>query len=364
MIKKQRVQSVDFLRGLTIMLMILVNTPGDWSHVYTLLLHAEWNGLTLADFVFPFFLFIVGISISFVYKDKKGDWTIYKKILMRSLKLVALGLLINVFLPYFPFIETEAIRFPGVLQRIGIIFCVASILYLNCNRKQLIFIAATILIGYWIWLAYIPLPNGASPILERGVNNWANYLDYLLLEGHIWKPDYDPEGILSTLPAIVTTITGIFVGEILMSDTKRKLVLLTVMGGGFMTIGYLWSIFFPINKVLWSSSFVLVTSGYATLFLVLFHYFMDHKKRDFGSLVKYVGANAIIIYFSSMILAKSFYLIKVNSQTSIHQFLFETFFVYPSIDKPLSSFFYALVVVAFYTLSAYFLYKKKIFIKV
>ncbi|WP_306345558.1 acyltransferase family protein [Aquimarina megaterium] len=360
----KRIQSVDFLRGLTIMLMILVNTPGDWSYVYTPLLHAEWNGLTLADFVFPFFLFIVGISISFVYKHKKADRAIYKKILIRSLKLIALGLFINVFLPYFPFIETESIRLPGVLQRIGIIFCVASILYLNCNRKQLIFIAVTILVGYWIWLAYIPLPDGISPTLERGPNNWANYLDYVLLKGYIWKPDYDPEGILSTLPAIVTTITGIFVGEVLVSTAKRKLGLLTVMGGGFMIIGYLWSIFFPINKVLWSSSFVLVTSGYATMFLVLFHYFMDHKKHDFGSLVKYVGANAISIYFSSMILAKSFYLIKIDSQTSVHQFLFETFFVYPSIDKPLSSFFYALVVVGFYTLLAYFLYKKKIFIKV
>ncbi|WP_106792234.1 acyltransferase family protein [Aquimarina sp. Aq78] len=360
----KRIQSVDFLRGLTIMLMILVNTPGDWSYVYTPLLHAEWNGLTLADFVFPFFLFIVGISISFVYKHKKGDRVIYKKIVKRSIKLVALGLLINVFLPYFPFIETESVRLPGVLQRIGIVFCVASILYLNCTRKQLISIAAIILIGYWVWLTYIPLPDGATPILERGPNNWANYLDYLLLKGHIWKPDYDPEGILSTIPAIVTTITGIVVGEILVSATKRKLGVLTIMGTCFILIGYLWSIFFPINKVLWSSSFVLVTSGYATLFLVLFHYFMDYKERDFGSLVKYVGANAIIIYFSSMILAKSFYLIKIDSQTSVHQFLFETFFVYPSIGKPLSSFFYALIVVGFYTLLAYFLYKKKIFIKV
>lgn len=346
------------------MLMILVNTPGDWSHVYSPLLHAEWNGLTLADFVFPFFLFIVGISISFVYKHKKGDFLMYKKIVIRSLKLIALGLFLNIFLPYFPFIEMDSIRLPGVLQRIGIVFCMVSVLYLNCNKKQLIFIAASILIGYWIWLVYIPLPDGSIPTLERGASNWANYLDYTLLKGHTWKPDYDPEGILSTLPALVTTITGIFVGEMLVSTVKRKHLLLTVIGVCFIVTGYLWSIFFPINKALWSSSFVLVTSGYATLFLVLFHYFMDNKGRDFGSLVKYVGANAIIIYFLSSMIAKSFYLIKINSDTSIHQFLFEKLFVYSTMDKSLSSLCYALVVVGFYTFLAYVLYKKKILVKV
>ncbi|WP_328515285.1 heparan-alpha-glucosaminide N-acetyltransferase [Aquimarina aquimarini] len=360
----KRVQSVDFLRGLTIMLMILVNTPGDWSFVYKPLLHAEWNGLTLADFVFPFFLFIVGISIAFVYRGKKGNPAIYKKIVVRSMKLILLGLFINVFLPYFPFIQTEAIRIPGVLQRIGIVFCITSILYLNCNIKQLIFIAIFILVGYWIWLAYILLPNGVSPILERSTNNWANYVDYLLLKGHIWQPDYDPEGILSTLPSIVSAITGVCIGEILTGEIKQKLKILTGVGVGFILVGYLWSIFFPINKALWSSSFVLVTSGYATLFLVLFHYLLDDKKYNFGNIVKYVGANAIVIYFLSMIISKSFYLIKINAQVSVHQYLYDTIFVYQSMDKRLSSLFYALVVVAFYTIMAYFLYKRKIFIKV
>src|SRR5690606_13320990 len=116
----KRVQAVDFLRGLTIMLMILVNTPGSWSYVYPPLLHAEWDGLTLADFVFPFFLFIVGISISIAYRHKKKDQDTYKKILIRSLKLIGLGLFLNTFLPYYPFLE-ESIRIPGVLQRIGIV---------------------------------------------------------------------------------------------------------------------------------------------------------------------------------------------------------------------------------------------------
>ncbi len=362
----KRVQSVDFLRGFTVVLMILVNTPGDWNHVYSLLLHADWNGLTLADFVFPFFLFIVGISISFVYKSKKDKVTasIYKKIFIRSFKLIVLGIFLNAFLPYFPFLKIESMRIPGVLQRIGIVFCIASILYLNFNKKQLLYISFFILLGYWIWLVYIPLPNGNLPTLDRGANNWANYVDCVLLKGHIWQPDYDPEGILSTLPSIVTTLIGIFVGEILVSKIKQKLTLLTTIGVCLVVTGYVWSMFFPINKALWSSSFVLVTSGYATLFLVIFHYLMDDREYNFGNVFKYVGANAIVIYFLSMVFAKSFYLIKINSQTSIHQFLFETFFVYNEIPMSLSSLFYALIIVGIYILFAYFLYKKKIFIKV
>lgn len=362
----KRVQSVDFLRGFTVVLMILVNTPGDWNHVYSLLLHAGWNGLTLADFVFPFFLFVVGISISFVYNSKKGEANslVYKKIFIRSFKLIILGIFLNAFLPYFPFIKTESIRIPGVLQRIGIVFCIVSVLYLNFNKKILLYVSLFLLLGYWIWLAYIPLPNGNLPILDRGTDNWANYVDYLLLKGHIWQPDYDPEGILSTLPSIVTTLIGVFVGEILINKQKQKLFLLTTIAICLIVTGYMWSMFFPINKALWSSSFVLVTSGYATLFLVIFHYLMDDKGYSFGNLFKYVGANAIVIYFTSMMFAKSFYLIQIDTEVSVHQFLFETFFVYKDIAMALSSLFYALVVVGFYMVLACFLYKRKIFVKV
>ncbi|MDY8135133.1 heparan-alpha-glucosaminide N-acetyltransferase [Aquimarina sp. 2201CG5-10] len=360
----KRVQSVDFLRGLTILLMILVNTPGNWSYVYTPLLHADWNGLTLADFVFPFFLYIVGISISFVYRSKQGGINTYKKIYIRSAKLIGLGLLLNVFLPYFPFINIESIRIPGVLQRIGIVFCITSILYLNFNKKTLFWIGTSILILYWIWLSYIPLPDGGFPTLERSDHNWANYLDYLMLKGHTWKPDYDPEGILSTLPAIVSAIAGTFIGEILISNKNNKLRKFIFIGSIMLLIGYLWSIIFPINKALWSSSFVLVTSGYATLLLGVLHYLMDNKELNFGNIVKYVGANAIIIYFLSSLLAKSFYLIEVKEGITIHQWIFENIFVYKSVSLYFSSFIYAGFVVVFYTILAYYLYRKKIFFKV
>ncbi len=365
LIKKQRIQSVDFLRGLTIICMILVNTPGDWSHVYSILLHANWNGLTLADFVFPFFLLIVGISISFAYKSKQISVSIFKKIGIRSLKLILLGLFLNSFLPYFPFIDDlHTIRLPGVLQRIGIVFFISSILYLIVNLKQLTLIAILILIGYWVWLSYIPLPNGQLPTLERASNNWANFIDYTLLKDHIWKPDYDPEGILSTLTSIATTLIGIRIGAILLKPDKRSQLLLLISGIGLLLSGYLWSSIFPINKALWSSSFVLVTSGYATLVLYIVHYLMDHKGLKFGSIIKQVGANAIVIYFLSNVIAKSFYLIKIDTKTSVHQYLYENLFVYSSINASLSSLLYALSVTSFYMLLAYILHRKNIFIKV
>ncbi|OED44886.1 heparan-alpha-glucosaminide N-acetyltransferase [Flavobacteriaceae bacterium (ex Bugula neritina AB1)] len=345
--------------------MILVNTPGDWSHVYSILLHADWNGLTLADFVFPFFLFIVGISISFVYKSKQISSFTLKKIGIRSLRLILLGLFLNAFLPYPPFIEEiNTIRLPGVLQRIGVVFFIASILYLTLNKKQLFLVTILILIVYWVWLSYIPLPNGQLPSLERAPNNWANFVDYKLLKGHIWKSDYDPEGILSTLPSIATTLIGICIGTILLSPSKRNQLLLLISGISLLLLGYLWSRLFPINKALWSSSFVLVTSGYATILLYIVHYFMDHKGLKFGSTIKQVGANAIVIYFLSSFIAKSFYLIKADSKTPVHQYLYETFFVSSSINASLSSLLYAVSVTGFYILLAYLLHRKNIFIKV
>lgn len=169
---KKRIESVDILRGFTIAAMILVNTPGTWSHVYPPLLHAEWNGLTPTDLIFPFFLFIVGISIHFAYKHKPNIKSTYKKIIIRSLKLIGLGLFLGLFLPYPPFFKDfETLRFFGVLQRIGIVFLCSSVLYLNCNWKLLLSIGCVILIGYWIFLGFIPLPDGTLPTFDRANNN-------------------------------------------------------------------------------------------------------------------------------------------------------------------------------------------------
>ena len=361
---KKRVISVDIFRGLTIVLMILVNTPGTWSNVYPPLLHAEWHGYTPTDLVFPFFLFIVGTSIVFAYQGKEPSKAVYRKISVRTLKLLGLGLFLGAFTIAFPFIkEWEAIRIPGVLQRIGVVFFFAALLFLHCNWRVLLGICIVLLLGYWIWMGFIPLMGG-SPTFERAPNNWANYIDLNVLGTHMYKPDYDPEGILSTIPSIATSVLGIFTGLLLRSERKDKVRMMIILGIGLLVLGYLWDSVFPINKALWTSSYVLVTAGWANLFLALIYFLTDVKGMQFGSIFRYAGANAITIYFLSSFVTKLFYLIRVDEANSIHGWLFNTIYVQGFMSLEFSSMLYGLSVAGFYCLLAYIMYKKGIFIKV
>jgi predicted acyltransferase len=361
---KDRILSVDIFRGATIVLMILVNTPGTWSNVYAPLLHAEWHGYTPTDLVFPFFLFIVGTSIVFAYQNKTPSKATYKKITVRSLKLIGLGLFLGAFTISFPFIkEFSEIRFPGVLQRIGVVFFFAAILFLNLNWKKLVWLTVILLIGYWLMMTLIPV-EGEPSTLERAPNNLANWLDVQVFGSHNYKPDYDPEGLLSTIPSITSSLLGIFTGLILRSKQEKKATILFGLGGLFLIVGHLWDFIFPINKALWTSSFVLVTAGWGNIVLALIYYLTDVKKIRFGSIFRYTGANAIVVYFLSSFITKLFYSIKVNEDTSLHGWLFENIYVQDFISMQLSSLLYGLTVVSFYCLLAYFLYVKKIFIKV
>jgi predicted acyltransferase len=361
---KTRVQSIDLLRGITIAAMILVNTPGTWDAIYTPLDHSAWHGLTPTDLIFPFFLFIVGLSIAMAYKNAETTKSTYTKIFKRSLKIIGLGLLLNVFLPYFPFIENlSTVRIPGVLQRIGLVFFVAAIIKLNCNRKTILFISISILIIYWLWIGFLPL-NGMKPSFDRVPNNWASYLDLKIFGKHTWKVDYDPEGLVSSFPALVSVLSGILIGSILTASKNNKLKQFIIYGVLMTLVGVIWNIWFPINKALWTSSFVLVTSGLATLFFALAYYLADIKKYTYGSLFKYLGSNAIAIYFLSYFLQKTFELVKVNQNQSIHGWLYQTFFTSFISNQKLASVSYAIVAVLFYLWLGYYLFKKKITIKV
>jgi len=361
---KDRIVSVDIFRGATIVLMILVNTPGTWSNVYAPLLHAEWHGYTPTDLVFPFFLFIVGTSIVFAYQNKAPSKATYRKITVRSLKLIGLGLFLGAFTISFPFIkEFSEIRFPGVLQRIGVVFFFAAVLFLNLNWKKLIWLTLILLLGYWLLMTLIPV-EGEPSTLDRAPNNLANWLDVQVFGSHNYKPDYDPEGLLSTLPSIVSSLLGIFTGLILRSKQERKATILFGLGGALLIVGHLWDFVFPINKALWTSSFVLVTAGWGNIVLALIYYLTDVKKIQFGSIFRYAGANAIVVYFLSSFITKLFYSIKVNEESSLHGWLFENIYVHDFLSMQLSSLLYGLTVVSFYCLLAYVLYKRKIFIKV
>jgi predicted acyltransferase len=359
-----RIQSIDVLRGITIVAMILVNTPGTWSSVYPPLLHAQWHGYTPTDLIFPFFLFIVGTSIAFAYNNKIANAVTYKKIAIRSIKLIGLGLFLSLFLPYFPFIkELSTARFPGVLQRIGLVFFFTAIISINYNWKVILGVVVVILVGYWVWLGFVPLPDGSLPTFERASNNWANYIDMTLLKNHTWKMDYDPEGVLSTLPSIATALVGVLIGKVVLYQNYLKTFVLLSLGIFMIGVGYIWNIWFPFNKAIWSSSFVLVTAGWATVFLSVLYYIIDVRKKTLGTIFKYVGSNAIVIYFASSFISKTFYLISVG-ETTIHGWLYSTFFTSIISIAELASFCYALVVVGFYMFIGYILYKKKVFIKV
>ncbi|MEP3210765.1 MAG: DUF5009 domain-containing protein [Maribacter sp.] len=360
---KDRILSVDIFRGATIVLMILVNTPGTWSAVFPPLRHAEWDGYTPTDLVFPFFLFIVGTSIVFAYQHKVVNQGTYRKITVRALKLIGLGLFLGAFTLSFPFFKDFAdIRFPGVLQRIGVVFFFASILFLNFNWKTLIGIAVFFLIGYWLLMTLVPV-EGVASTLERAPNNLANWLDVKVFGTHNYKADYDPEGLLSTIPAIASSLLGIFTGLILTSKQEKKATILMGIGGAMLIIGHFWDVFFPINKALWTSSFVLVTAGWANLILALIYYMTDVKGIQFGSIFRYAGANAIILYFLSSFISKVMGMIKVG-ETSLHGWLFDTVYTHDFISMQLSSLLYGLTVVGFYILLAHVLYQRRIFFKV
>ena len=361
---KKRILSVDIFRGLTIALMILVNTPGTWSAVYPPLRHAEWHGYTPTDLVFPFFLFIVGTSIVFAYRNKPVNSATYRKIAVRTLKLIGLGLFLGAFTIDPPFIEPfESIRFPGVLQRIGVVFCLAALLFLHTNWKVLLGIAVTILLGYWVWMDFIPL-NGQDPSLERVAHNWANYIDVHLFGSHTYKPDYDPEGLLSTLPSVATAILGIFTGKLLVSERTDKVRSMVLSGLVLVLLGHLWDLVFPINKALWTSSFVLVTAGWANLLLALIYYLTDVRGIRFGSIFSKVGANAITVYFLSSFITKLFYQIQVGEGQSIHGWLFQTIYVHEGLPLDFSSLLYGLSVMGFYMFVGWWMYRRGIFIKV
>ena len=360
---KDRILSVDIFRGATILLMVLVNTPGTWSAVYGPFLHADWHGYTPTDLVFPFFLFIVGTSIVFSYRNRPIDSSTYKKIIIRTLKLIALGIFLGAFIIRFPFFKDfENIRFPGVLQRIGVVFFFAALMFIHVSWKKLIAVAVFLLVGYWIVMTLVPV-EGMTSTLERAPNNLANWLDVKVFGGHNYKPDYDPEGLLSTIPSIASALMGIFTGLILTSKQEKKATILMGLGGSLLIIGHLWDLVFPINKALWTSSFVLVTAGWANLILALIYYVTDVKKIAFGSIFRYAGANAIVIYFLSSFISKVMGQIKVGD-TSLHGWLFQTIYVHDFLSMQSSSLLYALTVVLFYSFLGYFLYRRKIFIKV
>ncbi|MBN1181653.1 MAG: DUF5009 domain-containing protein [Bacteroidales bacterium] len=365
--------ALDVFRGMTVCLMIIVNTPGDFNHVFAPLDHAKWHGFTGADLVFPSFLFAVGAAISFVMNRWKSEpqAKVLFKIFKRTLIIFILGYLLMY--PYSmmmkmqagslfpPFSET---RLLGVLQRIAITYCVASLLFYYFKPRAIAVISVAILILYWPVLVFFG--GGPDPLAIQ--TNAVLKLDtFLMGTGHLWIGDgfpFDPEGILSTFPAIVTVVAGAFAGMYIQKNgrTYEGLAKLFMVGFACFFIAYWWNISFPINKKLWTSSFVLHTSGLDCMILACIIYLLDFRGMKTGvRFFEVFGRNALFIYMLSMV-GLLILLIFPVQQTSLNSWLYNNIFSY--VGANLGSLLFAISFMLLCWLAGYLLDRKKIYIKV
>ena len=359
-----RLLSLDILRGLTIILMIIVNDPGSWNHVYAPLLHANWNGLTPTDYIFPTFIFIVGVSIvlSYTKKSEKGlsRKQLVQKILFRSLKIYLIGL----FLWLWPSFDFCRIRWVGVLPRIALVFMVCAFLFLYTKRKTQLIIASIILVVYWLVMMYLPVPGIGMPDLSEPGKNWANYLDQSYLPGYLWRKTWDPEGILSSFPAVATGLLGMMAGFILISkaELKDKLLRLFLLAATLLICGDIAQYFMPLNKSIWSSSFVLMTGGISCLLLACFVYWVDIKGQDSKfKFARIFGVNAIFAYTLAGLFYTVFYSKKLWGISLSTTFVQQAITI--GVAPKLASLLYALFYVFIIWIPTYQLFKRKIYIK-
>ena len=362
-LQSNRLISLDALRGFTIAAMIMVNFPGNEQYVYFTLRHTKWNGLSFTDTIAPVFLFVIGVSIVYAYTKRLNDGTpkssLYKKIIFRSFKIFAVGMFLNL-MPDFDF---DNIRWTGTLHRIALVFMFCAILFLNTNWKQQVWIAAVLLVAYWLALTLIPTPGIGKVMLEPGVNIVA-WVDSKYLPGKMWQGTWDPESILSTIPAIVSGITGMLVGRLMISRLAPAEKVNYLMTAGLFSViaGYFWGLIFPVNENLWTSSFVLVTSGLGALLLGALYFIVDMLGYKNGVRTGVIfGANAIAVYVLADVLALLFYRAEFGglplNELAVNQL------VQAGMQPELASWIYALFFVAVNFVPAYILYRKKIFIK-
>jgi predicted acyltransferase len=307
-----RLASLDIFRGATIAGMILVNNAGDWQNTYSPLLHAEWHGWTPTDLVFPFFLWIMGVAMvySFAARRAKGESpeTLVKHVARRAGILFALGLFLN----GFPCYDLSTLRIFGVLQRIGLCYLIAGFLVLAGQGRGIVLSIIGLLGGYWALMMLVPVPgHGAGILAPEG--NFAQYVDVSLFNGHLYKPRWDPEGLVSTLPAIANTLFGVLCGVLLRDDSTvhEKLRSMATFGAALVLAGLLWDNWLPINKNLWTSSYALFTSGLAFWALAACYWLADVMGWRRGlKPFEVFGVNAIAAYVLSGLLARAVTLLK------------------------------------------------------
>ena len=369
-----RLLSLDVFRGFNILFMIVVNCCGPGAFVQ--LQHSAWNGCTLTDLVFPFFLFISGVSIAFSSRLEAAPGSrlrLLPTILRRAAIIFAIGLLINAF----PYYHLATWRIPGVLQRIALCYLIGSVLYLFTGARTRWAIIAALLVGYWILMRFVPVPGFGIPTVNIPLldpdRNLAAWLDRRLMMGHLYEHVRDPEGLLSTLPALANTLFGVAAGEWIRQlrardEVPRLLRRLVGLGVACTAAGLLWAEVFPINKKLWTSSYVLFTAGLALLTLAACYWLLDVKqlRGRWTTIPAVFGTNCIFAYAFSEFFAITLVVTKLrvdgrlmNLKTAFNYFTFHNI---PSTQW--ASLGYALFYTALCWAVTWLLYRRKIFLKV
>ena len=382
---RQRYYSLDVFRGATVAFMILVNNPGSWKTLYSPLEHAKWHGLTPTDLVFPFFLFAVGNAMAFVMPrlQEAGDSAFWKKILTRTMLIFAIAMFLN----WFPFVqwqngelvfkgwtwtrdngELAGVRIPGVLQRIALCYFFASVIIYYAKPRGALYTGIALLVLYWLLCL---IGNPSDPYSLEG---WFGTAIDIKLMGahHIYHGEgvaFDPEGLMSTIPAIVQVIIGFLVGDYLRKNggdsLYKTLTVLFVAAVVLLFFAYWWDLSFPINKKIWTSSFVLVTSGFAILLLCSLVYFIEIKNHRgaWSSFFEVFGKNALFIYALSGLIPKLLVMIHVSGTNPWSWFYENVTSRFPGRPEN-GSLLFAISFVLLLWAIAYWMNKKKIYIKV
>lgn len=353
---KQRLISLDAFRGATIAAMMLVNNLGSHTAASAPLLHAEWHGLTPTDLIFPFFLWMVGVAMTFSFArrvEEGGDkGVLIRHTVRRSGLIFGLGLM----LAGFPYYDLATIRIPGVLQRIAVCYLIGALVFLYTTWKGQAAVIVGVCTAYWMLMTLYPVPGFGPGVLEP-IGNFSQYIDWIVLPGHLYKATkvWDPEGIVSTLPAIATVLFGALAGHLLRSkrELAEKCAWLLASGVLLAVAGYALGLAMPINKKIWTVSFAVVTAGLAQLGLGVFYWFIDGQgwKRWATPLVHY-GSNAIVVYALSGLVARLWNL------SGWRQPVYEAVFV-PLGPASFASMYFGLAHMLGLYLVAWFLYRKQ-----
>jgi predicted acyltransferase len=360
-VPENRLLSLDVFRGVTLASMVLVNDPGSWEHIYSPLEHAAWNGWTFTDTVFPFFVWISGVALtlSFAKRIERGDSrrTLFLHVLRRSLLIFAIGLFLN----GFPYFHLDRIRYLGVLQRIAICYLISASLFLVLIVRGIIAATVTLLAGYWLLMMLVPTPGCGAGHLDKDCN-FAKYVDGLFLTGHMWSQTktWDPEGLVSTLPAIATMLFGILTGYLLRA---KKIAWIGITGLCLLVAGQVMNIWLPINKNLWTSSYSVFMAGLASIVLALCYWIVDVKQwRLWSRFFAIYGMNALAVFILTGMIGRLLGIVKVHG-VALETWIFET--VFAPLASPINaSLLYAIANVLFYFLLVYMMYRRGWFLRV